>query len=360
MQILDASLLPLVFFASLFSTQPVYPSKYRGVLSALCCIVTVAWGVIIAMGVPSKMAIPYVVMVIPAVMGIVPVEEKVKSVVSYTRLWGLSKVFIGMRHGDVFKMKLYIRLEKSLMKLQKQLINFNTIVVQLLFCFLSKHIFCPKLGLMYVTCLYGNLTLLLMLLKSRAWKTLLVASTVSLFLSVLSDSWTNTMLTGVYLLLIKFPGIPGEDSCPVSTVRGWKLSVLRGVEEFWVPILIRVLSACLATILTVAALPDRAAWKLCMWVWYSNVYVYLLHTVEWYWPPMGNQMDHRRQYPTVDRQGRDWSGPCSICLEHIKPCTATATTCGHIFHGKCLKKSVTTSGNVCPLCRWPLVAMSST
>jgi hypothetical protein len=67
----------------------VYPSKYRGVLSALCCIVTVAWGVTIAMGVPSKMAILYVVMVIPAVMGIVPVEEKVKAVLSYTRMWGL-------------------------------------------------------------------------------------------------------------------------------------------------------------------------------------------------------------------------------------------------------------------------------
>jgi len=62
-------------------------------------------------------------------------------------------------------------------------------------------------------------------------------------------------------------GIPGDDSWPVSTIRSWKLSVLGGVEEFWVPILIRVLSALLATILTVAALPDRAAWKLCMWVW---------------------------------------------------------------------------------------------
>ncbi|GFG31703.1 hypothetical protein Cfor_04843 [Coptotermes formosanus] len=35
------------------------------------------------------MALLYVVIVIPAVMGIVPVEEKVKAVVSYTRLWGL-------------------------------------------------------------------------------------------------------------------------------------------------------------------------------------------------------------------------------------------------------------------------------
>lgn len=60
----------------------------------------------------------------------------------------------------------------------------------------------------------------------------------------------------------------------MSTVRSCKLSVLGGVEEFWVPILIRVLSALLATILTVAALPDRAAWKLCMWVWcvYSVVH----------------------------------------------------------------------------------------
>jgi hypothetical protein len=40
------------------------------------------------------------------------------------------------------------------------------------------------------------------------------------------------------------------------------------VEEFSVPISIRILSALFATILTAMALPDPAAWKLCMWVWY--------------------------------------------------------------------------------------------
>jgi hypothetical protein len=64
----------------------VYPSNYSNVCRALCCIVTVTWGVTIAMGVPSKMAILYVVMVILAVRDIVTVEEKVKAVVSYTRL----------------------------------------------------------------------------------------------------------------------------------------------------------------------------------------------------------------------------------------------------------------------------------
>jgi len=66
---------------------------------------------------------------------------------------------------------------------------------------------------------------------------------------------------------VSITGVPGQDSWVVSIVRGWKLSVLGGVEEFWVPILIRVLSAFLATILTIAALSDHAAWKLCMWVW---------------------------------------------------------------------------------------------
>ena len=85
----------------------VYPSKYRGVISALCCFVTVACGLIIAIGVPSKMVTLYVVMVIPAVMGIVPVEEKVKAVVSYTRLWGLRcevfKYYIcNSNHGILF------------------------------------------------------------------------------------------------------------------------------------------------------------------------------------------------------------------------------------------------------------------
>jgi hypothetical protein len=49
----------------------------------------VAYGLIIATGVPSKMAMLYVLLVIPAVMGIVPVEEKMKTVFSFTRCWGL-------------------------------------------------------------------------------------------------------------------------------------------------------------------------------------------------------------------------------------------------------------------------------
>jgi len=41
-----------------------------------------------------------------------------------------SKVFVGLMHGDVVKAKLYIRFEKSLLKLQKQFINLNTIIIQ--------------------------------------------------------------------------------------------------------------------------------------------------------------------------------------------------------------------------------------
>ncbi|XP_069695640.1 uncharacterized protein [Periplaneta americana] len=271
-----------------------------------------------------------------------------------------SWVFMGLMHGDVFKAKMYIRFEKSLLKLQKQFVNLNTIIIQLLFCFLAKMILCPKMGLMYVVGLYVNLSLLMSLLKRKAWKTLFFVIAASLSLNVLSTNWSYTVLTAAYLLLIKFAGVPGEDSWPVATIRSWKFSVLGGVEEFWVPILTRIFSALLSTLLTLAALPNRAAWQLCMWVWYSNVYVFLLHTFEWYWPPMGNQLEHRRQYPTVDRQGRDWSGPCSICLEHIQPCTATATTCGHIFHGECLKRSLTVNCKICPLCRWPLVGIQST
>jgi UDP-N-acetylmuramyl pentapeptide phosphotransferase/UDP-N-acetylglucosamine-1-phosphate transferase len=50
---------------------------------------------------------------------------------------------------------------------------------------------------------------------------LLVASAVSLFLSVLSDSWTNTMLTGVYLLLIKFQGKVALYALPVTCFCLW-------------------------------------------------------------------------------------------------------------------------------------------
>jgi hypothetical protein len=48
--------------------------------------------------------------------------------------------------------------------------------------------------------------IMLINLQREAWMTLLMASAVSLYISVLSESWTSTMLTGTYLLLIKFPG----------------------------------------------------------------------------------------------------------------------------------------------------------
>jgi hypothetical protein len=41
-------------------------------------------------------------------------------------------MFAGIRHGDVSKIKLYILFEKSLMKLQSQLNNFNTMLIQVI------------------------------------------------------------------------------------------------------------------------------------------------------------------------------------------------------------------------------------
>jgi hypothetical protein len=43
-------------------------------------------------------------------------------------------------------------------------------------------------------------------LQKRAWNTLFVTSVVSLYASVLHESWTNTMLTAAYLLLVTFQG----------------------------------------------------------------------------------------------------------------------------------------------------------
>jgi len=50
---------------------------------------------------------------------------------------------------------------------------------------------------------------------------LFVASAVSLLLSVLSDSWTNTMVTGVYLLLINFTGKVTLYALPVTCLCLW-------------------------------------------------------------------------------------------------------------------------------------------
>ena len=44
------------------------------------------------------MAMVYVVMVVPAVMGVIPVEDKVKAVFSYTRVWGLRFVSLSLNN----------------------------------------------------------------------------------------------------------------------------------------------------------------------------------------------------------------------------------------------------------------------
>ena len=52
-----------------------------------------------------------------------------------------------------------------------------------------------------------------------------------------------------------------------------------------------------------------------------------------------------------DQQTRDECsvlGECSICFEDMKPRGTANLECGHIFHGKCVRRA---PNKKCPLCR---------
>ena len=43
---------------------------------------------------------------------------------------------------------------------------------------------------------------------------------------------------------------------------------------------------------------------------------------------------------------------CAICLESFTSnCEVSSTPCGHLFHSKCLSRSITRTQNTCPTCR---------
>ena len=47
---------------------------------------------------------------------------------------------------------------------------------------------------------------------------------------------------------------------------------------------------------------------------------------------------------------------CSICLNKLSENDPVMTTCGHVFHNKCIIKNITEyNNNKCPLCRTEII-----
>nr|CAD7604705.1 unnamed protein product [Timema genevievae] len=369
--------LPVMFIASTFSTRPVEMSKYRsklsmyqgklnlldstncrvemskyrGKLSMLGCAVLLSLSLGAAVQASSHIAILLVAVMCPFIAGIVPVEEKFRIFVRHTRIWGLSYAYLARLQGNMGFVKWYLMVERTFHLIHLQLDNVYVLGNLLLFYLLTNKLVSPKsFGLFF----HMLNAFILRFIETDGWGRVKILLMMVQLLRIGVFSCYHTALNTLYLLSMMHKGIPGRDTRAVAVVRSLKLSVLQGMEEYWVPIAIHSAPVILSAVVILVSVQDPMNWLLCSLLWYTNVLVGALQTAEWYWQPIADLRAHNAQYPSSSHRERDWRGSCTICWEDMEPYTAQSTPCGHIFHSECLLLSLKSTEDTCPLCRWPL------
>ncbi|XP_063235108.1 uncharacterized protein LOC134538059 [Bacillus rossius redtenbacheri] len=353
MPLLHLSLFPAMFMASTFSTKPVEASKYRCRLSYASCLFTM---LLVCLSCYRLLEQLFVLAVFPLITGLVPAEQTVRHLLRNTRIWGLSYAYLARIQGNVGFLKWYLRTEMIMRLIHLQLENIYIISNQVLFFSLSSRLLAPRFHSFFVHFFF--MVLVRVFQCKNVMRTLGAMFLLHMGRTVFY-SCHHTALNIVYLLLMGYEGEPGRDTRLVRLVRRLRLSALDGLEEYWLPLVVRLAPVLLCALLCVAALRDASCWTLCALVWYNNVFVGALRMAEYYLGPIKDVQAHKALYPRSGRRERDWTGRCPICWDDMQPCSAWATPCGHIFHAECLGTALETTSNNCPLCRWPLPTRQS-
>nr|CAD7256095.1 unnamed protein product [Timema shepardi] len=259
--------------------------------------------------------------------------------------------YLARLQGNMGFVKWYLIFERTFHLIHLQLDNVYVLGNLLLFFLLTNKLVSPKFFGLFFHMLN---VFILRFIETEGWGRVKILLMMVQVLRICMFSCYHTALNTLYLLSMMHKGIPGRDTRAVAVVRGLKLSVLRGMEEYWVPMAIHSAPVVLSAVVILVSVQDPMNWLLCSLLWYTNVLVGALHTAEWYWKPIADLRAHNAQYPSSSHRERDWRGSCTICWEDMEPYTAQSTPCGHIFHSECLHLSLKSTEDTCPLCRWPL------
>lgn len=130
--------------------------------------------------------------------------------------------------------------------------------------------------------------------------------------------------------------------------------ILDGLEELYAPVILETIAILTSiSLVPVVFFHNRVFALVCL---YQTVILRFKHAHFTYWLNLQNErhfLDCCRV--ATAREIASWNDICAVCLNDMKK--ARITSCGHFFHGECLRNCLRTS-NQCPLCKTELFNMS--
>ncbi|XP_075231431.1 uncharacterized protein LOC142330193 isoform X2 [Lycorma delicatula] len=264
--------------------------------------------------------------------------------------------------------------------------NIHTTTNQVFFNLIVEKVLCPdqRFACLYVLLFYTVLAYLQQSLQKRQWSQVLnetstadfirlttafvvarmgkavvmglVLLTFSLQFNDLEPTISYVIITAIYFMLSQYPGIPGEETYAVNTVRQLDIPELEGLEEWWLPLFTRITTIIFSLIFILIAAVQRGHWFFAILISYVNVAVPFMKLVEDCWKPLKTHRLETSVYPIVTSAQLQKRGDqcCPICLDNMRPLSARITPCSHIFHAHCLRKCIK-QFKQCPLCKHNLL-----
>ncbi|GLV44662.1 TRC8 ring finger protein [Carabus blaptoides fortunei] len=128
------------------------------------------------------------------------------------------------------------------------------------------------------------------------------------------------------------------------------LELFDGLETLYAPVILEGVAILTSlSLVSIVFCTNKIFAMVCL---YHSVVLRFKHMRTTYW----NSLQNERHFLNSCRVATaleiaNWNDICAVCLSDMK--TARITSCGHYFHGECLRNCLRTS-NQCPLCKTEL------
>lgn len=268
--------------------------------------------------------------------------------------------------------------------------NIHTTVTQLSFFVISEKALCPDeryislYGLLFCT----MLSYLYQSLHSRHWAQMMFTTNTADYLRLTSafiiirlgkgvvmsfilisitlqfdhlEPSTSFIICGtIYFVITEFLKSFNKDNLLVDVLKQMELHIFEGLEEYWVPLILKSFTILLTLAnISIALMDNTCSLQLSAITIYTNIVVVIKTAYEDYVVPLREQQQIVLQFPLVSSEQLAQRGDmCAVCLDNMYPFGARITPCQHIFHGQCLRRCII-QYQQCPMCKHPIPRLNA-
>ncbi|XP_049791665.1 uncharacterized protein LOC126199017 isoform X1 [Schistocerca nitens] len=176
----------------------------------------------------------------------------------------------------------------------------------------------------------------------------LVLVTFTMHVGDLEPSFSFVLVTAMYFLLTEFPARLAVNHWLIEAMVNLDLTVLEGLEEYWLPVLFSGGAVILSALASILAGPKYRLLRVILV--YHNVWAASDYALEECVMPLIQQYRMLQQFPLASHKQLADTPTCAVCLDDMRILATRVTPCGHLFHARCLRRCLLLS-RLCPLCK---------